>query len=136
MDIEEGRRLMEDKVIVEEKHEAPEQQIFTVVEQSPVFPYGDERMWIAKNMKYPPVAEETGIQGRVVCQFVIEPDGSISTVTVAKGVDPSLDREAVRVIKAMPKWTPGKQNGKAVRVRYTMPVTFMLSGPEPSEKQQ
>jgi protein TonB len=125
---EEGnQRMTEEKQIVEEKHEVVEQEIFNVVEQPPTFPEGDVRGWVAKNLKYPPIAEENNIQGQVVCQFVVEPDGSISHVTVARGVDKSLNEEAVRVIKKMPKWIPGKQNGRAVRVRYTLPVKFVLS---------
>ena len=82
--------------------------------------------WIAGNMKYPIVAEENGIQGRVVVTFVVERDGSINEVEVAKSVDPSLDKEAVRVVKTMPKWIPGKQKGEPVRVKFTMPITFRL----------
>jgi protein TonB len=82
--------------------------------------------WLGSNIKYPVVAEENGVQGRVVCTFVVERDGSITDVKVVRGVDPSLDKEAVRVLKAMPKWIPGKQNGSAVRVKYTVPVTFRL----------
>ena len=78
------------------------------------------------NIKYPVVAEENGVQGRVVCTFVVEKDGSITDVRVIKSVDPSLDKEAMRVVKSMPKWIPGKQNGAAVRVKYTVPVTFRL----------
>lgn len=84
------------------------------------------RKWLADNMKYPAIAEENGIQGRVVCQFVVEKDGSISDVQVLQSVDPSLDKEAVRVVKAMPKWTPGKQGGAPVRVKYTVPLQFRL----------
>lgn len=82
--------------------------------------------YLATSVRYPVVAEENGVQGRVVCTFVVERDGSISNVKVAKSVDPSLDKEAVRVIKTMPRWTPGKQKGEAVRVKYTVPVTFRL----------
>ena len=84
------------------------------------------RKWIGDNMKYPAIAEENGIQGRVVCQFVVEKDGSISDVQVLQSVDPSLDKEAVRVVKAMPKWTPGKHGGAPVRVKYTVPLQFRL----------
>ena len=83
-------------------------------------------MCIVKNIKYPTVAEETGIQGRVIVTFVVERDGSITDVQVAKSVDPSLDKEAQRVVRSMPRWIPGKQNGSAVRVKYTVPVTFRL----------
>ena len=77
-------------------------------------------------MKSPSIAAENGVQGRVIVQFVVEKDGSVTDVHVAKSVDPSLDKEASRVVKAMPKWIPGKQNGSAVRVKYTVPVTFKL----------
>ena len=97
-----------------------------VAEQMPSFPGGENALmeFLSKNTKYPSVAEENGIQGRVVCTFVVETNGSITDVKVVRAVDPALDREAVRVIKSMPKWIPGKQNGKAVRVTYTVPVTF------------
>jgi len=82
--------------------------------------------YLSQNIKYPVVAEENGIQGRVVLTFVIERDGSITDVKVVKSIDPSLDAEAKRVIRSMPKWNPGKQSGAAVRVKYTIPVTFRL----------
>ena len=103
-----------------------EDKIFDVVEQQPTFKEGDVRAWLARNMQYPPVAAENGIQGRVVVGFVVERDGSISHVQVLRGVDPSLDKEAVRVVKAMPKWNPGMQNGSPVRVKYNVPVQFKL----------
>ena len=84
-------------------------------------------IWIAKNVKYPVLAMENGIQGKVFIQFVIERDGSITDVKVARGVDASLDKEAVRVVQSMPKWKPGKQRGKPVRVAYTLPINFQLS---------
>ena len=104
------------------------QKIFDVVEQQPSFPGGQGALlsWLNSNIHYPPVAEENGIQGKVVVSFVVEPDGSISNVAVVRGVDQSLDKEAVRVVKSMPKWNPGKQNGQAVRVKYNLPVTFKL----------
>ena len=103
-------------------------KVFDVVEQKPMFPGGDAALmqWLSSNIKYPVIAAENGVQGRVVCQFVVEKDGSVSGVTVVKSIDPSLDKEAVRVIKSMPKWTPGKQNGQNVRVKYTLPVQFKL----------
>lgn len=126
-----GTEVMDkNKEIVEEKHEAPveEQKVFDVVEQMPQFPGGDAALmqFLSSHIKYPAVAEENGIQGRVVCTFVVERNGSISDVRVVKSVDPSLDKEAMRVIKSMPNWIPGKQNGQAVRVKYTVPVTFKL----------
>lgn len=104
-----------------------DEDIFMVVEDMPQFPGGSVTKWINKNVKYPPLAQENGIQGKVFIKFVIEKDGSVTDVQVARGVDASLDKEAVRVIKAMPKWKPGKQRGKAVRVSYTLPINFQLS---------
>ena len=103
-------------------------RVFDVVESMPQFPGGDAALmqFLSSNILYPAVAEENGIQGRVVCSFVVERNGSITDVRVIKSVDPSLDKEAVRVLKAMPSWIPGKQNGSAVRVKYSVPVTFRL----------
>ncbi len=117
-----------EKVVDEVPPAVEETKVFDVVEQMPSFKGGDAALmeWLNKNIKYPVVAEENGIQGRVVATFVVERDGSITDVKIVKSVDPSLDKEAVRVLKAMPKWIPGKQNGQAVRVKYTVPVTFRL----------
>lgn len=104
-----------------------EAEIFVVVEDMPMFPGGNVQKWIAKNVKYPVLAMENGIQGKVYIQFVIEKDGAITDVKVIRGVDASLDKEAVRVVKSMPKWKPGKQRGKPVRVSYTLPINFQLS---------
>ena len=113
--------------VVEEEEES-EQQIFTVVEKMPEFPGGMAALmkYLANAIKYPVIAQENGIQGRVSCSFVINKDGSIVDAVVLRGVDPSLDKEALRVINAMPKWKPGEQRGKPVRVKYTVPVTFRL----------
>ena len=108
------------------KQEEEQNKIFEVVEQQPQFPGGSVNGWLADHIKYPVVAAENGIQGRVVVQFVVERDGSVSQVRVVRGVDPSLDKEAQRVISSMPKWIPGKQNGQSVRSRFTVPVTFRL----------
>jgi len=110
------------------KQQVEENKVFDVVEQMPSFPGGMGALmsWLSQNIKYPVIAAENGVQGRVIVQFVVEKDGSITDVKVAKSVDPSLDKEAARVVSAMPKWTPGKQNGSAVRVKYTVPVTFKL----------
>ena len=107
------------------KHEE-DNKVFEVVEQMPSFPggYAALMQWLGSNMKYPTIAAENNVQGRVIVQFVVEKDGSITDVHVAKSVDPSLDKEASRVVKAMPKWIPGKQNSSPVRVRFTVPVTF------------
>ena len=105
-----------------------ENKVFDVVEQMPSFPGGMGALmsWLSQNIKYPVIAAENGVQGRVIVQFVVEKDGSITDVKVAKSVDPSLDKEAARVVGSMPHWIPGKQNGSAVRVQYTVPVTFKL----------
>ncbi len=112
---------------VEEEEE--ESVVFVVVETMPEFPGGQQALfkYLSENVKYPVIAQENGIQGRVICQFVVNKDGAIVDVEVVRsGGDPSLDKEAVRVIKSMPKWNPGKQRGKAVRVKYTVPVNFRL----------
>ena len=124
-----GEVLKAKEVIAQpEPPKEEETKVFDVVEQMPSFPGGPSALmqFLSSNIKYPVVAEENGVQGRVVCTFVVERDGSITDVRVIKSVDPSLDKEAVRVVKSMPKWIPGKQNGSAVRVKYTVPVTFRL----------
>lgn len=110
------------------KHVVEETKIFTVVEQMPMYPGGNAALmgYLRDNIKYPTVAAENGVQGRVVVGFVVERDGSITDVNILRGVDPSLDREAMRVVKSMPRWNPGKQNGSAVRVKYQVPVSFRL----------
>ena len=128
-DEEAGEVLKAKEVIAEpEKPKEEETKVFDVVEEMPQFPGGQAALleYLSKNIKYPVVAEENGVQGRVIVTFVVERDGSITDVKVVKSVDPSLDKEAARVVKSMPKWQPGKQNGSAVRVKYTVPVTFRL----------
>ena len=112
--------------VVEE--EVVEQEIFQIVEEMPAFPGGEGKLmeYVAKNIKYPQIARETGIQGRVFVGFVVEPDGSISNVKLLRGIGGGCDEEAMRVIKSLPKWKPGKQRGKAVRVSYQSPVFFKL----------
>ena len=104
--------------------------VFDVVEEMPQYPGGPQELFkfLSENVQYPAEAEKAGIQGRVILTFVVEKDGSISKPTVVKSVDPLLDAEAVRVISAMPNWKPGKQNGKVVRVKYTVPLSFNLDG--------
>ena len=112
-----------------EEEEPEEQTIFEVVEQMPEFPNGGMAglmQYLSKNIKYPTIAQENGTQGRVTVQFVVNRDGSIVDAKVLRGVDPYLDKEAIRVISSMPKWTPGVQNGKKVRVKFTVPVSFRL----------
>ena len=110
------------------EEEEEEQVIHIRVEKMPEFPGGQEALnrFLVRNIKYPLLAQENGIQGRVVCQFVVNSDGSIVDIAVVRGVEESLDKEAIRVIKSMPKWTPGRQGGKSVRVKYTLPIRFKL----------
>ena len=112
--------------VVEEEPE--EQTIFEVVENMPDFPGGQAALmqYLAKNIKYPTIAQENGTQGRVIVQFVVNKDGSIVDAKVVRSVDPYLDKEALRVINTMPKWKPGMQRGKPVRVKFTVPVMFRL----------
>lgn len=106
-----------------------EEQIFEFVESNPVPPGGSQEAllkWIGRTLQYPEIAAENGVQGKVIVQFVVEKDGSITKATVVRGVDASLDKEALRVINKMDKWQPGKQGGKPVRVKYTLPIQFKL----------
>ena len=126
-DEENGKDIADLKQVVTQ---APieEEKVFDMVEQMPQFPGGPSELmkYIADHMKYPTIAQENGTQGRVTCQFVVGSDGSVRDVKVLRGVEPYLDKEAIRVIKSMPKWIPGKQNGKAVSVKYTVPIIFKL----------
>ena len=123
-----------DKIVISAPVAAPkvveedDNVVFQVVETMPTFPGGDQALFkfLSDNIRYPVIAQENGIQGRVICQFVVNRDGSIVDVEVVRSVDPSLDREAIRVIRSMPNWKPGMQRGKAVRVKYTLPVNFRL----------
>ena len=127
---EAGGEVLKAKEVIAQPEPPKEEEtkVFDVVEVIPSFPGGQGALfeWLSKNIKYPVVAEENGVQGRVIVTFVVERNGSITDVQVVKSVDPSLDKEAVRVVKAMPHWIPGKQNGSAVRVKFTVPVTFRL----------
>ncbi len=127
-DEEGGEVLKAKEVIAQPEPKEEETKVFDVVEQMPSFPGGQAALmeYLSKNVKYPVVAQENGVQGRVVVSFVVERDGSITDVKVVKSVDPSLDREAIRVISSMPNWIPGKQNGSAVRVKFNVPVSFRL----------
>ncbi len=115
-------------VIEEDAGDEAEQEVFVIVEDMPEFPGGDLalRKWIADHIKYPVIAAENGIQGKVYVQFVVDRDGSISNARVARGVDSSLDQEALRVVNNLPKWKPGMQRGKPVRVSFTVPINFQL----------
>ena len=129
---EETGEAMEIKYVaptVEEEEDPEEQTIFEVVEQMPEYPNGGMAglmQFLSKNIKYPTIAQENGTQGRVTVQFVVNKDGSIVDAKVLRGVDPYLDKEALRVVNSMPKWKPGMQRGKPVRVKYTVPVMFRL----------
>ena len=120
------------------KETPQEKVIFQVVEEMPEFPGGmaEAMKFLAKNIKYPVAAQQAKIEGRVIVQFVIERDGSVSDVKVMRGVNSELDAEAIRVVSMMPKWIPGKQRGKAVAVKYTMPIMFRLKTPEPPKKEE
>ena len=104
------------------------QKPFVYVEVMPLFPGGDAALmkWLGDNITYPAIALEQGIQGRVALRFVVKPDGSVDNIEIVKGLDPSCDQEAVRVVKKMPKWIPGRQNGNAVSVYYSLSVSFKL----------
>jgi protein TonB len=116
--------LEDHRLITEEKDE-----VFLVgaVEQNPEFPGGNLSAWLSSNLKYPAIATEMGIEGRVIVQFTVGKDGAIRDVIILRGVDSALDKEAVRVVNKMPKWIPGRQGGTPVSVRYTLPVVFKLN---------
>jgi len=123
---------VQDYAPIEQKkeEEVQEMEIFTVVEAMPSFPGGDAaRMkFLQENIKYPQMARESGIQGTVYVTFVVEPNGTVSDVRVLRGIGGGCDEEAIRVIKSMPRWEPGKQRGKPVRVQFNMPIKFTLQG--------
>lgn len=135
-EIDINAEVSQEEIIEEYVYEAPEieeeeiveAEIFTVVEQMPEFPGGAAEMtrFIQKNIKYPMMARESDIQGRVYINFVVEPDGSVSNVTVMRGIGGGCDEEAVRIVNMMPKWNPGKQRGVAVRCSFTVPIVFRL----------
>ena len=116
----------------------PANTIYTVVEQMPEFPGGDDAMmkFIQRNIKYPDMERESDIQGRVVIGMVVNQDGSLSDIVVKKGVSSGIDKEALRVVRLMPQFKPGKQSGKPVRVRYLIPIMFKLASPEPPKTKQ
>ena len=130
-DVDKFKAVHEQVVVKEPEPEVvkpKEEQIFVAVEQPAEFPGGQAALkkWLSNNMRYPEAAQQNDIQGRVVVNFVVEKDGSIGHVKIAKGVDKDLDREAIRVVKKMPKWQPGKNNGVPVRSYFNLPVTFRL----------
>jgi protein TonB len=116
-------------VEIEEEAEVEEAQVFFIVENMPEFPGGDLelRKYIAQNVSYPEIAKENGIQGRVFIQFVVNQKGEVEQVKVVRGVDPSLDKEAIRIIQSLPKWKSGSQRGKPVKVSFTVPINFQLN---------
>ena len=122
-----GKDIADLKQVVTQAEPEPE-KVFDMVEQMPTFPGGNTELmkYLSEHIKYPVMAQENGTEGRVIVQFVVEKDGTIAEAHVARGVDPYLDKEALRVVQSMPRWIPGKQNGKAVRVKYTVPVMFKL----------
>ncbi|MDD4190678.1 MAG: TonB family protein [Mangrovibacterium sp.] len=115
-------------IIQQEEEEEEESQVFFIVEDMPEFPGGELalRKFIANAIKYPVIAQENGISGKVYVNFVVDKDGSVTAAKVARGVDPSLDKEALRVVNSLPKWKPGMQRGKPVKVSYTVPISFVL----------
>ncbi len=118
-----------DLVVFEEEEEVAEEEVFVIVEDMPKFKGGDMnefRMWVAKNLRYPEIAAENGISGRVFVQFAVGSDGKVCDVKVVRGVDDALDKEAVRVIESSPNWSAGKQRGRPVKVQFTFPVVFVL----------
>ena len=121
---------IKDYVVEQEEEEEVEEEVpFAIVEQKPTFQGGDANTftkWVFSKIVYPEIAKENGVQGRVTLQFTIETDGSVKNVKVLRGVDSSLDKEAVRVVSSSPKWVPGMQRNKPVRVKYTFPVVFQL----------
>ena len=126
-------RTLKEEVVVEKPVEKPKEvkeEIFKSVEQMPQFPGGEAALmkYLSSHINYPPMAAENNVQGKVILQFVVEKDGKVGEVKVARSVDKDLDREAIRVVKTLPKFTQGRQNGQAVRVWYTLPVTFKLQG--------
>jgi TonB family protein len=125
---ESSGRAMSKMAVDSEEEMAEESQIFMVVEQMPEFPGGEEALYkfLAENITYPQAAKESGIQGRVFVTFVVERDGSVIDIRVLRGIGGGCDEEAIRIVKAMPKWIPGKQRGKPVRVQYNLPVKFSL----------
>jgi protein TonB len=125
---DEETMIQQTDIMIDEPVEEEEPEIFMVVEQMPEFPGGPAALfkYISQITKYPPIAKENGIQGKVYVQFIVGKDGSINQVKILRGVDPSLDKEAMRVVKSMPKWAPGKQSGKPVFVRYQVPINFKL----------
>lgn len=119
---------VEVREIVQKEEVVEETQIFTIVESMPEFPGGERALleYVTKNIKYPQIAKDNGISGRVFVTFVIDQNGSVADVRILRGIGGGCDEEAVRVVKTLPKWSPGKQRGKPVKVQYNLPVNFVL----------
>ncbi|MBO7495086.1 MAG: energy transducer TonB [Salinivirgaceae bacterium] len=128
-DVEADQDTEVEIVAMQEEEEEEEEQIFLIVENMPEFPGGDLalRKYIADNVKYPEIAKENGLAGKVFVQFVINQRGEVENVKIARGVDPALDKEAIRVVQSLPKFKPGSQRGKPVKVNYTVPINFQLN---------
>lgn len=129
IDVEADQEMEIEEYIPVEEEEEDEAQIFTVVESMPEFPGGEAKMkqYLVKNLKYPQMAKESGIQGKVYVTFVVEKTGHVTDVKVLRGIGGGCDEEAIRVIKNMPNWNAGKQRGKSVRVQFNMPIVFRLN---------
>ncbi len=125
-------RVHKEEIIVEDKKPEPvdDDKVFEVVEQKPQFPGGEAALlkWVSEHIRYPAMAQENNIQGRVIVQFVVTKTGDVGEVKVVRGKDPDLDKEAMRVVKSLPKFVPGKMNGHSVNVWYTLPISFKLQG--------
>lgn len=130
--VDEGSKTVREEIVVKEMPVMPQpkrgEEIFVAVEQQAEFPGGHAAAmkWISNNLRYPETARDKDIQGRVIVKFVVEKDGSIGAATIAKGVDEDIDREALRIVRKMPRWRPAKTNGQPVRSYFTLPVTFRL----------
>ena len=128
-DMEADQDMEIEIVEFEEEEEEVAEEVFFIVEDMPKFQGGDHngfRVWIQQNLKYPAIAAENGISGRVFVQFAVNSKGEVVDAVVVRGVDPALDKEALRVVKSSPKWSPGKQRGKSVKVQFTFPISFVL----------
>ena len=120
----ENANIVADRDTIKDESQIEDREVYSVVDEAPQFP--EAMQFISDNLRYPSAAQEEGIQGRVVVQFVVNKDGAISDAEVIRSLHPSLDEEALRIINMMPKWTPGKHKGEVVAVRYTIPVSFRI----------
>ncbi|MBR6252142.1 MAG: energy transducer TonB [Bacteroidales bacterium] len=127
-EIDDDTEIVFSDILAEDEEEDTEDAIFFTAEEMPIFPGGESALmkFLAQSVNYPAIAQDNGVQGRVFVSFVIDKNGDVTDVKVMRPTDPNLDKEAIRVVKSMPKWTPGKQRGKAVKVSYTVPINFVL----------